>query len=131
VKARLMASLGFCLVALAAASDPAGGQTVPAALAISPANLDFGEHAVGSENQPMTVTVSNPTNAAIKLQNVFVSGIDFSNKTDCGQGLAPGASCTVQIFFKPAISGQRVGSLVITGSDSGSPHFVALVGTGK
>jgi len=131
VKACLIAVFGICLVGLAATSDLARSQAVPASLAISPANLDFGDRAVGSEGQSATITVSNPTNATIKLQDVLLSGIDFSEKNDCGQSLAPGASCTVQVVFRPAISGPRTGNLNIAGSDSGSPHFVAVIGTGK
>jgi len=130
VKAWSMAGLGMCLLALVTAGAPAGGQTI-AALTISPASLDFGERAVGSEGQPAIITISNPTNAAIKIKDVLLSGIDFAETNDCGQSLAAGGSCTVRVFFKPAISGQRIGNLVITGSDSGRPHFVAVVGTGK
>ena len=120
-----------CFAVLATTSEPAGGQTVAGSLAVSPASLDFGEIAVGSQSQPITITISNPGSAPITLQDVLLSGMDFSETTDCGQSLAPGASCTMQVSFKPVIPGQRVGNVAITGTDSGSPHFVAVVGTGK
>jgi Transmembrane protein 131-like N-terminal len=131
VKAWLIAGLGICLLTLVTACPPARGQSVPASLVISPASLDFGDHVVGSESQPVTIMISNSTKATIKIKDVLISGIDFTQSSDCGQSVPPGASCTLQVFFKPAISGQRIGNLVITGSDSGSPHFVAVVGTGK
>jgi hypothetical protein len=131
VKAWLIAVFGICLVALAATSELTSGQTAPDSLTIFPASLDFGDHTVGSQSQPATITIANPTQADIKLTEILLSGIDFSKQTNCGKSLAPGASCTVQVVFKPAISGQRIGNVAITGSDSGSPHFVAVVGTGK
>ncbi len=126
-----MGIICICCLALAATSDPARGQTVPGSLAVSPASLDFGELEVGAQGQPMTVTINNPGSAAVVLEDVLLSGMDFSETTDCGQSLAPGASCTMRVSFKPVIPGQRIGNVDITGLDSGSPHFVALVGTGK
>ncbi len=131
LKAWLIGVIGACFLALTGAGELARCQAAPASLAISPASLDFGDLAVGSQSQPATITISNPTNEAITLKDVLLSGIDFSEKTDCGQSLAAGAGCTIQVFFKPAIAGPRAGNLNITGSDSGSPHFVAVVGTGK
>jgi hypothetical protein len=118
-------------MALAATQDIARSQTVAGSLAVSPAGVDFGEQALGSESQPMTITIRNPGSATVRLEDVLVSGMDFSERTDCGGSLAPGANCTIQVYFKPVIPGQRIGNVDITGSDSDSPHFVALSGTGK
>jgi hypothetical protein len=99
-------------------------------LQVSPTGIDFGQDAVSSDSQPRTITVSNPTKAPITIQQILASGIDFTEKNDCGQTLAPGAQCTIQVFFTPAISGPRTGNLQVVGSD-GAPHFVALNGNGK
>src|SRR5260370_20844934 len=45
------------------------------------------------------------TSLFIELKDVLLSGIDFSEKTDCGQSLAAGAGCTIQVFFKPPLAG--------------------------
>jgi hypothetical protein len=105
-------------------------QTASDGLQVSPAKIDFGESAVGSENPPRTITLNNPTKAQITLEQIITSGIDFSQKNDCGQTLAPGAQCTIQVFFKPATSGPRIGNLDVMGSDPASPHFIALNGIG-
>jgi hypothetical protein len=128
---RLTGIFGICFLTLAVTSDRARGQNVPAPLVISPASLDFGVHALGSESEPQTITISNPGDATVTVEDVLLSGMDFSEKTDCGKTLVPAASCTVQVSFKPVIPGQRIGNVDITGLDSGSPHFVALIGTGK
>jgi len=108
----------------------ADAQASATVLQISPANIDFGESTIDSDGPAHTVMVSNPTKAPITLNQILTSGIDFSQKNDCGQTLAPGAQCKVQVSFSPAISGPRIGNLQIMGSD-GAPHFVALNGTGK
>jgi len=107
------------------------GQMAAASLQVSPTHLDFGMQVVGSESRPQVIAVSNPTSLTITLAEVIASGIDFPEESDCGKDLAAGAHCTIQVSFKPAISGQRSGSVYITASDSGSPHFVALAGTGE
>lgn len=105
-------------------------QTSTTGLQISAAKIDFGEAAVDSESPPNALTLTNPTKSNIGIEQIIASGIDFSQKNDCGQTLAPGAQCTIQVFFKPAIPGPRIGNLGITGSDPASPHFIALNGIG-
>jgi hypothetical protein len=106
-------------------------QTTPMGLQISAAKIDFGEASVDSENPPRTITLTNAMKSNVAIQQIITSGIDFSQKNDCPQTLAPGAQCTIQVFFKPVISGPRNGSLGVTGSDPASPHFIALTGAGK
>lgn len=121
----MLISAAFCL------SAPTFSQTSPTGLQVTPLSIDFGESLVDSPTLPRAIAVSNPTNAPIALEQIITSGIDFSEKHDCGQSLAPGAQCTIQITFTPAISGPRTGNLDIMGSDLASPHFVALNGEGK
>lgn len=115
------------LVAAASGQDPAQSS----ALKISPANVVFPAAPVGSEDAPQTVTLVNSTNYNLQLQEPIVSGIDFGQSNNCGKELAPGAQCSIQIVFKPAISGERIGNLEIAASDNTLPHFVPLNGTGQ
>lgn len=46
------------------------------------------------------------------------------------QSVAPGASCIVPVDFVPGANGSRSGSLQFTDNASGSPHTVAITGTG-
>ncbi|HKW16524.1 MAG TPA: choice-of-anchor D domain-containing protein [Terriglobales bacterium] len=105
-------------------------QTAATGLRVSPSSIDFGEDAVNADSAVRSITVSNPTNTTITIEQIIASGIDFSEKHDCGQTLAPAAKCTVQIAFTPVISGPRTGSLEVMESN-GNAHFVALNGTGK
>jgi trimeric autotransporter adhesin len=127
----LRAATVTCVLALSSAVGLSHAQTTPLGLEISPHRVDFGEGTVDSDSPPQTITVSNPTQSTVTLDQILTSGIDFSEKHDCGQKLAPGAQCTIQVFFTPAIPGPRTGNLDIMGSDPASPHFVALIGTGN
>jgi len=102
-----------------------------ATLNISPASVSFPKLQVGSQSPPLTLTLSNPASSTIQLQEIIISGIDFAQSNDCGKELASGAKCSMQIVFKPATSGERLGNLEIIASDRNVPHFVALTGTGE
>jgi hypothetical protein len=130
LKLRLVAAAIVGIAALALVTR-VQSQTTPAGLQLSTAKIDFAEVSVDSESPPRAVTLSNPTQSNITLEQIITSGIDFSQKNDCGQTLAPSAQCTIQVFFRPATSGPRIGNLDIMGSDPASPHFIALNGTGK
>src|SRR5205085_11254256 len=48
----------------------------------------------------------------------------------CGGSLDAAASCTISVTFTPTQVGARSGAITITDSAAGSPHTVALSGTG-
>lgn len=127
-------NVGRAIILAVAALSPVArvhSQTPLTGLQISPASVDFGEAQVNSESPLRAITLSNPTKSNISMEQIITSGIDFSEKHDCGEILAPGARCTIQVSFKPAISGSRFGNLDVMGSDPASPHFIALTGIGK
>jgi hypothetical protein len=131
LKAWLIGAACVCFLAISVRRELAQTQTAPSSLQVLPARLDFGEQAVGSPGQPATITVTNVSNATVRLQQILTSGIDFTENDDCNKELAPTAQCSIHVFLRPAIPGQRTGSVGITASDPGSPHYVALTGTGS
>jgi len=106
-------------------------QNPPDALVISPQNVQFGKQSVASASAPVQITVRNASSSPIHFDQIISSGIDFESRNNCGNELAAGAECTLQVTFKPAISGDRMGAIEVAASDSGSPHYVPLVGTGE
>jgi len=111
---------------------PAASQEVPAPnspVLITPLKLDFGSATVGEAGSPQTITITNSGAFPVDL-GLLISGIDFSQSTNCGSSLAAGASCSVQITFKPATTGPRLGTLTVDAS-RGNLHLVNLSGTGK
>lgn len=118
------ALLGVCVLANAQTNSSSS-------LSISPATVVFPSTPVGSEDAPQTITLTNLGDSSLQLEEIIVSGIDFGQSNDCRQQFAAGASCKVQIVFKPAISGERLGNLEIVSSGSKVPYFVALSGSGE
>ena len=109
---------------------PGGSSTgSPSALTANPASVAFGNQAVGSTSSAQTVTVSNPGTTAAAISSVSTSA-PFAQTNNCGNSLAAGASCSVQVSFTPTAAGAANGTLSVASNAPGSPLTVALSGTG-
>lgn len=101
----------------------AGSKTAPlsgngALISLSPTSLTM------FEGQQGTVTVTNPLSTPTAVSSVKISAL-FTQTNNCG-ALAPGASCTINVF--PQYSGQvTIGTLAVTDS-SGTTQYVSLTG---
>jgi len=126
LKQRLVDALCAALLLVPLSRTGAQGQ---AGLSISPASIVFPQTRMGS--QDAIVSLTNATGSIIMLQEIIVSGIDFAETHDCGKQLAAESKCSIQLTFKPATSGERIGNLEIVSSESGVPHFVGLTGVGE
>ncbi len=109
---------------------PSGG-TPPnsATLSANPSSLNFASQALNTTSAAQAVTVSNTGTAAATVSGVSVSG-DFLQSNTCGTSIAAGASCTVNVSFRPTASGTRTGTLTVTSNAANNPTTVALSGTG-
>jgi hypothetical protein len=107
---------------------PAGSVT-PAALTATPSSLTFAGRTVGSTSPAQAVTLRNPGTASATLGAISTSG-DFAQTHNCGGSLAAGASCTINVTFRPTAAGARTGVLSVPSSAPGSPTTVTLSGTG-
>jgi outer membrane protein assembly factor BamB len=83
---------------------------------------------------PVSVTVTNSGTATLNISGVTVAGPnagDFAITGGGGAGtLDAGASRTITLTFTPANVGARTATLSIASDAPGSPHTVALDGTG-
>ncbi|MBZ5597925.1 MAG: choice-of-anchor D domain-containing protein [Acidobacteriia bacterium] len=121
-------------------SDTGGGspQTVPltgtgTTVFLSPTVLNFPSTGVGHSSAAKTVTLTNVGTTALTITSVTIIGTnpnDFSQTSTCGSSVAGGASCTFSVVFSPTATGARSATLSISDSGVGSPHIVALGGTG-
>ena len=100
-------------------------------IAITPGKIDFGSQAVGVTSQPRSAILNNVSPAEVTITDISASGIDFKQSNDCPPHLAPGAKCTIEVTFAPAITGPRLGTIIVSGSDPASPRFLVLSGTGE
>lgn len=111
--------------------------TAAPAVALAPATLAFAGTTVGQASAALSTTLSNSGNAALTLSALGISGAnaaDFSiNGGSCSAGasIAAGASCTVQLVFRPAAAGARSAALNFSHNAAGGSSSVTLSGTGN
>lgn len=105
--------------------------SAPPSITVTPPKLDFGTQSVGVTGQPKTAMLANVGTTPVSILDITASGIDFSENDHCQGSLAPGANCPIEVSFKPAITGPRMGTVVITASDPAHPIFLVLTGIGE
>jgi hypothetical protein len=107
-----------------------GTATAPS-VSVTPSSISFPAQYVGTSGLPQSVTVMNNGSAPLSITSVTTSATDFGTLNACGSTVAAGSSCAIGVFFDPTASGARAGTLTINDNAPGSPHTVALSGTGQ
>jgi len=104
---------------------------VATVVSVSPAKLDFGSQAIGTQSQPQSVTVTNHGTTALNFSNIQIGdNFEFRQINNCGTQIAPGASCKVAVTFAPFQKGTEGGQLTISDDGGASPQSVFVTGTG-
>ncbi|MGB9491549.1 MAG: protease pro-enzyme activation domain-containing protein, partial [Terriglobales bacterium] len=120
-------------VGLIEALAPAGGNAP--LVSLSPASLKWTTVAVGRTATAKTVTLINSGTATLNISNVAISGNfalkSVSNSCQAGGTVVAGANCAIEVTFTPTKTGVVTGRVTITDNAEGSPHKIALSGTGK
>ncbi len=113
---------------------PLNGSLAGVSATLSPSSLPFGTWAQGSTSGAAAVTLTSTGVQPLTLTGVSFTGPnagDFSEATsNCPYGLAPGASCSIQITFTPSALGAESATLIVSDNAASSPQTVALSGTG-
>jgi len=107
---------------------PAG---VASSIVMTPQKVEFGPQPVGMSSQPRVATLTNISSANVTVRGISAAGIDFTETNDCPANLAPGATCKIEVTFTPAVTGLRLGTIIVSASDPTSPLFLVLSGTGE
>lgn len=105
-----------------------GTGTAPIA-SLSPASLTFGSQVIGTTSPTQSATLSNTGTAPLTISAITITG-DFAETNNCGNSLAPGASCAINVSFTPAAVGSRSGTLMVSDNSNPSPQNLGLSGTG-
>jgi len=102
----------------------------PPAVSLTPSSLTFTQNISGT-SPSQTATLTNTGGSDLTISQISISGF-FSQTNNCpfGPPLTAGSSCTFQITFSPVSTGIFSGTLTVTDNATGSPHTVALSGTG-
>jgi hypothetical protein len=78
---------------------------------------------------PEATTLTNSLSTSLPINDIAVSGTDFSEHSNCGATLGPGQSCKITVSWSPKSPTGEVGGLVtISDSDCTSPQVVHLQG---
>ncbi|WP_176441874.1 choice-of-anchor D domain-containing protein [Granulicella rosea] len=124
------------LMSLLSLAGCGGGSTTtaPAAtaqIALNVSTLSFGSVTVGQTSASQTVTLNNTGSATATLSGITLSDTtDFALMNGCAATLAPAASCTLTLSFKPQSAASLSSTLTITSSAANSPQTIAMTGTG-
>jgi Abnormal spindle-like microcephaly-assoc'd, ASPM-SPD-2-Hydin len=105
------------------------GTGVVVTLSLSPASLTFNDQKVGTSSQAQSIALTDTGGASLTINSIVPSG-DFLETDNCGNGLAAGTGCSINVTFLPTATGARTGSITITSNAQGSPHTVKLMGNG-
>ena len=100
---------------------------------LSRTSVNFGSQPVGTASKPQTIILTNHSGTMLSISGISITGTnsgDFSQINACGKSLSGGASCTIDVTFKPTAKGARVATLSISDDGGGSPQKVGLTGTG-
>lgn len=105
----------------------------PASLTITPTSATFGSVTLNTTSAATSFTVRNTGGVSSGVPSASLGGTnagDFNISGDtCTAMLAPNATCTVQVTFRPTVAGSRSASLAVAASPGGSPA-ASLSGTG-
>lgn len=110
------------------------GTGTRSALWLSPDPQDFGDVVVGY-SAVREVEIENQSAGPVTISGVRVAGTDpaaFSASAydDCVTTLAPSATCTVTVRFRPTRGGSFSGLLSVASDAEASPHTGVLTGVG-
>ncbi len=97
---------------------------------LSVASVAFAPQKVGTISTARTITLNNNGTGTLTIGTIAASA-QFTQTNTCKTTLAAGASCAISVRFAPTLQGLLVGSITVTDDGLGSPHVVALTGTGQ
>jgi len=109
----------------------AGTLTVTTAVQLTPVSLTFATQNIGTTSPAQTATLTNIGGSTMTF-GIAITGDFLRNGGggSCGTTLAAGATCAINVRFRPIATGLRTGTLTVTSALAGS-GAVALSGTGN
>ncbi|MFI4972169.1 MAG: beta strand repeat-containing protein, partial [Hyphomicrobiales bacterium] len=105
------------------------GTGVAPAISFSPTSLSFGNQTQNTTSASQAVTLTNTGSAALTITSVLASA-QYAQTNTCGASVAPAANCSISVTFTPTATGSQPGTITVTDNATGSPHTIALSGTG-
>lgn len=113
------------------------GEIYQPAVKLSPNPLDFGSEGIRETSAEKTITLKNTGKAELSNLRARISGehkTDFAQAdttSTCGDTLAVGESCQINLTFTPRTTGERSATLIVTSNAQTSPDEIPLKGIGE
>jgi hypothetical protein len=109
------------------------GTGVRSAYTLSTSSLVFGNQALNLASSAKTITLRSTAVVALPITSIAIGGTNpgqFAQTTTCGSSVAPGASCTIQVVFKPTSTGSKMATLSVIAGGGAATKSATLSGTG-
>jgi Gametolysin peptidase M11/Abnormal spindle-like microcephaly-assoc'd, ASPM-SPD-2-Hydin len=103
------------------------------AYTLSTSALAFGNQALNLASSAKTITLRSTGDKALPITFIAIGGRNpkqFAQTNDCGTSVAPGASCTFNVTFKPIATGSLTAELIVTTGGGAGTKTVSLSGRG-
>lgn len=101
---------------------------------VQPTSLAFGGVPIRTTSAPQVVTVMNTGTAPFTINSIRLGGNNasqFNQTNNCPGSLAAGASCTINVTFRPSSRGNKSANLSVNVAAPATSATVALTGTGQ
>jgi hypothetical protein len=102
-------------------------------VSVTPDRLDFPDTVVGTRSPAQRFSVTNHTAAPVTFSSVFIMDHPRAylvDAKDCHPHLAPGATCTVTVIFRPNATGDMHAQLHLPRRPATWTFVRSLSGTG-
>ncbi|HEY1759831.1 MAG TPA: choice-of-anchor D domain-containing protein, partial [Bryobacteraceae bacterium] len=113
-----------------------GTEVIPAAplVSLSATSVAFGNQSAGTESAAQVVTLTNTGQAPLTISSIALTEANtsqfiYGTTTSCTT-VAINGTCTFRVRFNPTVAGAASAAITITDNAAGSPHAIALSGTG-
>jgi hypothetical protein len=105
-----------------------------AAFSLSATSLEFGYQFLNVASSTQTITLLSTGGKALPIPSIAIGGanpFEFAQTNDCGTSLAPGASCTIAVTFKPTGTGPKAATLTVAAAGGAATRTTLLSGIGE
>jgi hypothetical protein len=110
------------------------GTGLGATVSLSASSMTFSNQSVGTTSASQQVTLQNTGNTGLSVTSIALGGVnpgDFSLSQTCGNSVAAGADCALNVTFTPTTYGARTATISLVDSAANSPQTISLSGTGN
>jgi len=103
---------------------------LPAFTVVAPATLTFATQAVGTASTKQKVTLTNTGTVTLHIASISAS-TGFVETDNCGNAVASGSNCAINVGFTPQSAGAQTGTISITDDAFQTPQVITLAGSGN